>query len=207
MDSQKVLTICPYDFRMTRTAFGSFVLGLALVVPTVARAEGTTIVDPNHTQAFFSAKHLVLSTVQGVLPVKDAKAELAAGGIPTSIQAIMDVTKIDTHNEKRDNDLRSDRFLDAGRYPEVTFKSTKVVPGSNGAFEVEGTITIRGVTKPLTLNGKVEGAIKDQQGRTHYGYALTGSLDRTQYGVGASIPAAVVGTEIAITIQAETIVQ
>lgn len=178
---------------------------LVAVCAIAARADGPATVDPPHTSTFFSAKHLILSTVQGFIPVKEAKLNLGAGGIPVSAEAVMDLTKLDSHNDRRDNDLRSERFLDVAKYPEMTFKSTKILPGTGGSFVMDGNLTIRGVTRPVVLNGRFEGTVKDNQGRTHYGYAATTNIDRTQWGVGANVPSAIVGTEITITIELEAI--
>ncbi|MBV8152573.1 MAG: YceI family protein [Candidatus Eremiobacteraeota bacterium] len=182
------------------------VLTTLLLQPALpARAQTQAAIDLNHTGAHFAARHLVISTVQGSIPVKSVDVKLGTGYVPTSVEAVLDLTKIDTHNEKRDNDLRSDRFLAVAKYPEMTFKSTKVTPGSGGAFTVDGMLTIRGVTQPISLNGNVEGSVKDKEGRTHVGYSAVASLDRGTWGVGTSIPTAVVGSTIQITIEAEVI--
>ena len=130
---------------------------------------------------------------------------LAADNIPTSVEATLDLTKIDTHNDQRDSDLRSDKFLNVQQFPEMTFKSTKITPQSGGNFVMNGDLTIHGVTKPVTVNGNVVGKVTDQRGKTHVGYAASVTLDRTQWGIGANVPPAIVGTEINITIEAEAI--
>ena len=139
------------------------------------------------------------------MPVKSVTVSLGKDNIPTSVEAELDLTKIDTHNERRDNDLRSQRFLDAEQYPEMTFKSTKMTSEKNGHFTMDGTLTIRGVTKPVSVAGEVVGTVKDDKGHTHVGYAATTTIDRTQWNVGTTIPAAVVGNSIQITIEAEAI--
>ena len=178
-----------------------------LLASTPAALGEPTALDLNHTSTYFTAKHLLISSVPGYIPVTSAKMELASGNIPSSIEAVMDLNKIDTHNERRDNDLRSERFLDVARYPEMTFKSTKITPGKRGTFTVNGDLTIRGVTKPVVLSGSVSEAIKDDKGRTHVGYAANSTIDRTEWGIGATIPPAIVSKEIAINIEAEAILQ
>ena len=190
-----------------RAATLAFVCGIWLATASFAAAQTAVHLDPNHTTTNFSAKHLLISTVQGNIPVKSASIELGENDVPTAVEAVMDMTKIDTRNQKRDDDLRSDRFLDVAQYPEMTFKSTKVAPGSNGQFTMDGLLTIRGVAKPVVLSGVVNGAIKDKQGRTHVGYAASTTIDRTQFGVGADVPAAIVSDQISITIEAEAIIQ
>ena len=192
---------------LTHSRLGAVLVAAALLQSALpARGQGQATIDLNHTAAHFAAKHLVISTVQGSIPVKDVKLGLGAGFVPTSLEATLDLTKVDTHNERRDNDLRSDRFFDASKYPEMTFKSTKIVPGKGGAFTMDGILTMHGVSKPLTVNADVEGSIKDNQGRTHVGYSAAASVDRLEWGVGSGIPTTVVGQSIVVTIEAEVIV-
>jgi polyisoprenoid-binding protein YceI len=175
-----------------------------LLAYTPAQADAPAL-DPNHTSAHFSAKHLLISTVQGDIPVKSVKVTLGPDNVPTSVEATLDATKIDTHNDMRDGDLRGDRFLNVQQFPEITFKSTKIVPQSGGNFVMNGDLTIHGVTKPVSVNGNVVGSVKDNKGKTHVGYAASLTLDRTQWGVGANVPPAIVSTDINITIEAEAI--
>jgi polyisoprenoid-binding protein YceI len=189
--------------RLTRAVLIAAAL-FVWAAPAV-RADETPSIDPNHTSAHFAAKHLLISTVQGDIPVKSVKVTLAADNIPTSVEATLDLTKIDTHNDQRDSDLRSDKFLNVQQFPEMTFKSTKIVPQSGGNFVMNGELTIHGVTKPVSVNGNVVGSVKDGRGRTHVGYAASVTLDRTQWGIGAGVPPEVVGTNINVTIEAEAI--
>src|SRR5579883_1784804 len=111
---------------------GLLLLSAALVTaPVAVSAQSTATLDPNHTATHFAAKHLLISTVQGSIPIKSTAVSLGEDFVPTSIEAVMEMTKIDTHNEKRDDDLRSERFLDVAKYPEMTFKSTKITHQGN----------------------------------------------------------------------------
>ena len=170
-----------------------------------AFADVTATVDLNHTSAAFSVKHLTISTVSGVIPLKDARVSLGSGNIPTSAEAVFDITKVDTKVEKRDNDLRSERFFDVTKYPDMTFKSTKITPGEGTTFTMTGDLTMHGVTKPVTLSGKFEGSVKDNQGKTHLGYNAYTTVDRTQWGIGSAFPPYVVGNDITINLQVEAI--
>ena len=181
------------------------IAGLILLPGSVVVAQSAVTIDLNHTSTTFSAKHLLISNVAGYIPVTSAKVELGKGNVPTSVEAVMDLTKIDTHNDRRDNDLRSDRFLDVAKFPEMTFKSTKIVAQKGGNFVMNGDLTIRGTTKPVVVNGVVSESIKDDKGRTHVGYTASTIIDRTQWGVGSVIPPQIVGNNIVITIEAEAI--
>ncbi|MBV8425364.1 MAG: YceI family protein [Candidatus Eremiobacteraeota bacterium] len=162
-------------------------------------------IDLDNTQARFTAKHLLISTVQGFIPIKSVQIALGANNVPTSIQAALDLSKLNTSNDQRDGDLRSDQFFDVQRFPTMTFASTKITPQSGGSFVMAGNLTMHGVTKPVSLNGTVGATMKDSQGKTHVGYTATGTVDRTQWGVGSGYPDAIVGNAISITIAAEAI--
>lgn len=181
------------------------IVAASLTTGLPAYAQTSVTFDLNHTTTNFSAKHLLISTVRGNIPVRSVSGTLGPDDIPESIDAVMDLTKLDTHNEKRDDDLRSPRFLEVQKYPEMTFKSTKIVRGAGNAFVMNGNLTIHGITKPIVVNGVLEGSVKDKNGRTHVGYSATATIDRRLWDVGTSIPEAVVGNDIAIAIEAEAI--
>ncbi len=174
-----------------------------LAVPPAAGADEPSI-DSNHTQAHFAVKHLLISTVEGTIPIKSVSVVWNSSKVPTSITAVMDLTKIDTHNDQRDSDLRSEKFFNVTQFPEMTFKSTSII-GSGTNFVMNGDLTFHGVTKPIVVNGTVNGTITDSRGRTHVGYAATATIDRTQWGIGPGYPQAVVANSVAITIEAEAI--
>jgi len=176
---------------------------LFLAVAPAVRADEPSL-DPNHTQTHFAVKHLLISTVEGTIPVKSTTVVLNSSKIPTSITAVMDLTKIDTHNSQRDSDLRSDKFFNVEQFPDMTFKSTSIT-GSGTNFVMNGDLTMHGVTKPVVVNGTVNGTITDSRGRTHVGYTATATIDRTLWGIGPGYPPAVVANSVAITIEAEAI--
>jgi hypothetical protein len=104
----------------------------------------------------------------------------------------------------RDNDLRSDHFLDTAKYPTITFKSTHVEPAGPGKLRVDGDLTIHGVAKPVTLD--IEGPsepVKDPRGNLHMGASATTKINRMDFGV-SSMPG-MVGTDVAITIDVELV--
>lgn len=190
-------------------SFASILLAVLLSASasSVSSAQGSVTLDPNHTTTNFAAKHLLISTVQGNIPVKSASLTLGEDNIPKSVEAVMDLTKVDTRNEKRDDDLRSDKFFDVAHFPEMTFKSTKITPQSTSTFLMIGDLTIHGITKPIAVNGTLDGTVKDKAGHTHIGYAAGATIDRRDWGIGANVPSGIVGDDITITIEAEAIVQ
>ena len=130
---------------------------------------------------------------------------LGDGGELREADATFDLKTIDTHESDRDNDLRSARWFDVATYPLMTFKSTKIEAGPNGALTIAGDLSFHGVTKPVTLNAKFEGSIKDQKGRTHIGFSATTSFDRTDWNLGAGFPAVIVGHSITVNLEVEAI--
>jgi polyisoprenoid-binding protein YceI len=182
-------------------------LGAALAGTAVA---DTLTGDLDHSSSEFVATHLTISSVHGTIPVKSWSATTGAGDIPTSVTATLDAQGLDTKSADRDHDLHGADWFDVTKYPTITFKSTSVVPGQNGAFKLIGDLTIHGVTKPVTLDGKVVGSIVDGHGHRHVGYTATTTIDRRDFGLtwGHTTPAGVyiVGNDVTITINAEGIV-
>jgi polyisoprenoid-binding protein YceI len=189
--------------RTTRIA----ALALA-IAPALAFGQATTWnVDPAHTRVGFSVKHLVISDVKGEFSKVSGKAQLDESDLSkSSVEMTIEVASVDTRDEKRDAHLKSADFFDAAKFPTITFKSTKVVAGKDGAVTVTGDLTMRGVTKPVTLEGTISKAIVDPWGLTRRGVSFTGKLDRKEWGVSWSKVTdvgAVVGDEVKLDIQAE----
>jgi polyisoprenoid-binding protein YceI len=180
-------------------------LALALA-PALASAQATTWnVDGSHSRAGFSVKHLVISDVKGEFEKLSGKAQVDEADLSkSSVEVTIEAASISTRDEKRDGHLKSPDFFDVAKFPTLTFKSTKVVAGKDGAITVTGDLTMRGVTKPVTLDGSITGTITDPQGNTRRGVSLTGKLNRRDFGVSYG-PAAIVGDEVKLDIQAELV--
>jgi polyisoprenoid-binding protein YceI len=119
-----------------------------------------------------------------------------------SVEVTIDTASVDTRVEMRDNGLRSDHFFDVQKYPTMTFRSNKIESAGTEKLQITGDLTIRGVTKPVTLG--VEGpSINDGQGHLHMGVSATGTLNRTDFGMTGH--QGVVGDEIKLTIDAEVV--
>jgi polyisoprenoid-binding protein YceI len=175
--------------------------------PTVT----TWTIDPNHTTIEFSAKHMMFTTVKGRFPDL-AGTVTVAGDTPQS--ASVDVTikaaSIDTRTEQRDQHLRSADFLHVEQFPDVTFKSTKI-EGPKEHFTMTGDLTIRGTTRPVTLDVTYEGAGKDPWGGDRMGFNATGKIDRREFGLlwnqALETGGILVSNEIKINIDAQVIRQ
>ena len=139
--------------------------------------------DPYHTQVEFSAKHLGMMTVRGHFAEVTATGDIDVEHPENSrIEATINTMSIHTNNEVRDNDLRSSNFLEAEKYPTMTFKSTKIEPAGTDRYTLTGDLTIKGVTQPVTLNIVKYGEFNDPERMGHrIGYAAEGQFNRQDF--------------------------
>jgi polyisoprenoid-binding protein YceI len=147
--------------------------------------------DPNHTQVSFSAKHLGVATVRGnFLRVKRADIELDDPDDPTTARGTVtiDAASLDTGNEQRDQHLRSADFFDVERYPDITFSANRVEPDGDDTYRVTGDLTIKGETRPVTLEYEHGGVVTDPFGNTKAGGTLSGTINRSDWGLKWNVP-------------------
>ena len=139
--------------------------------------------DPSHTLVEFSAKHLMISTVKG--RITDVEGVIHADEkdvTNSSVEATLKAASLDTRTEQRDNHLRSADFLEVEKYPEIKFRSTRI-EGDRQAFKLTGDLTIRGITRPITLDVTFEGQTKDPWGGERIGFSASGKIDRRDFGL------------------------
>jgi polyisoprenoid-binding protein YceI len=140
--------------------------------------------DPMHTQVEFSAKHLGMMTVRGNF------AEISATGniYPddperSTVEVTINTVSIRTHNDQRDKDLRSSNFLEADKYPTITFKSTSIKAEGPDKGKLTGELTIKGNTRPVTLNVIKYGEFNDPRMGHRIGYAAETKINRKDFGM------------------------
>lgn len=167
-------------------------------------------IDPAHTSVQFSVRHLMISNVRGEF-TKLGGVIVGDESNPTAarIEATIDTTSIDTRNAKRDEHLRGPDFLDTGKFPTMTFRSTKIEKAGDGKWKVTGDLTLHGVTKPVVLDVTTSAARKDPWGNLRAGAQAETKINRQDFGVrynsaleGGGV---VVGDEVTVTIDAEAV--
>lgn len=194
-----------------RTSLPVFRLAIQLPV-LVALASGlsamaqtqTWYLDPNHTSAQFSVRHLGISTVRGTFNKTSGVVVDSQDLSKASVNVTIDASSVDTRVEMRDKDLRSPNFFDVAKYPTITFQSKRVEAAGAGKLKVTGDLTIHGVTKEVVLD--VDGPtppMKDPRGTSHRGLSATTSLSRADYGMTFDAP--MVGDQISLQIDSEMV--
>ncbi|MBE0656940.1 MAG: YceI family protein [Bryobacteraceae bacterium] len=177
-------------------------LAVAALLPAFAQ---TYTIDTAHSSAQFSVRHLMVSNVKGEFNKMTGSITWdASKPAAISIDATIDVNTISTREPKRDEHLRSADFFDAAKYPSITFKSTRAWE-SGGKWMVAGNLTLRGVTKPVTLT--VDGPtaeLKDPWGMLRRGATATTTINRKDFGLGwnkaLETGGVMVGEEVQITL-------
>jgi len=165
-------------------------------------------IDPAHSEINFKVKHLVVSNVRGHFDNFDASIETNKEDFSDAkISFEADVKSINTNNEQRDNHLKSADFFDAENHPKMTFESTAVKKISDHEMEVKGKLTLRGVTKDVTLNVIYNGVVSGFGDVKVAGFEISTKLNRFDYGLQwnalTEAGGVVVSNEVKIEIQAE----
>ena len=172
----------------------------------------TWTLDPTHSIAEFSVKHLVVTTVKGRFREVEATLNIDEDNIEnSSVTANIDVASIDTNLADRDAHLRSDDFFNAEQYPKINFQSTRVEKVKGDKYLVHGDLTIRDVTRPVALDAEFEGEINDPWGNRRAAFTATTQISRKEFGVrwnqALETGGAVVSDNVKITLHIEAIEQ
>jgi polyisoprenoid-binding protein YceI len=148
---------------------------------------GSWTIDPVHTHVGFVIKHMMVSKVRGRFTSFSGQIITAADPLDSSVTATVEVSSIDTDNEMRDNHIRSADFFDAENHPDMAFASTKVRV-EDGEFFIDGDLTIRGITKPVTLAVETPEFGPNPQGGMKAGFSATTEVNRDDFGVSYNGP-------------------
>lgn len=167
-------------------------------------------IDTAHSEIGFKIKHLVISTVSGKFTSFEGQLEGDPQDLKNAkISFSAEVESINTGNEQRDGHLKSADFFDAANYPKLTFVSTSIVNKDGAEYKVTGDLTIRGVTKPITLTVEFGGTQVNFYGQTVAGFEITGKINRHDFGLTWSAVTEaggiVVSDEVKLVIDAELV--
>lgn len=180
----------------------------ALGAPLTLAQSTTWKIDPAHSEVDFVVRHMSVSNVHGRFGgVNGTIIRNPSDLSKSTVSVTIDVGSVDTGVGPRDTDLKSSNFFDAAQFPTAIFKSTSV-SGTATHLQVEGDLTLHGVTRPVTLD--VDGPSPTMPGmdhKPHSGYSATATINRKDFGVGPKYPDSVVGDQIKLTIDLEVVEQ
>jgi polyisoprenoid-binding protein YceI len=168
-------------------------------------------IDPKHSTAEFAVRHVMVATVKGHISGIDGTIRLDEGD-PTrsSVEATLDPSTIDTREPQRDAHLRSSDFLDAERFPTITFRSTRIEPAGD-RFQVVGDLTLHGVTREVALDTELVGRHRDPWGSERAGLSAQTVVDRRDYGLtwnqALEAGGVLVGNDVRVTLEVEAVRQ
>jgi len=186
------------------TLFASIAITVFLFAFTVVtNTEWTN--DKAHTKVGFSITHLMISDVEGsfknaIIKLTSTKEDFTDAEVEFSAEA----ASISTDNEKRDAHLQSPDFFDVAKFPTLTFKSTSFKKAKEAnTYIVKGNLSMHGVTKPVTLNAVAKTGVNPMSKKTVAGFKITGTVLRSDFGIGGSMPTAMISDEVQISANAE----
>jgi polyisoprenoid-binding protein YceI len=167
-------------------------------------------VDPMHTQLEFSAKHMGLMTVKGHFTGVQAAIDLNEDDFTaSSVEATIDTHTLITNDERRDAHLKSPDFLHVERFPTITFKSTRIDRAAHDRYTMTGDLTIRDVTRPVTLDVVYSGQAKDPRGGVHGGFSAHSTINRKDWGltwnVALEAGGLLVGEDVKLALEVEVV--
>ena len=171
---------------------------------------GTWTLDPAHSEVSFTVRHLAISKVRGTFDSFDATIVTAENPEESTLVATIDMNSINTNQKDRDNHLRTSDFFAIDEYPTMEYRSTGIRQDGDD-FLLDGELTLRGVTKPVTLRGEFGGIITDGYGQTKAGASGSAKINRKDFGVNwnAALEGGglTLGDDVTITIEGQVVLQ
>jgi polyisoprenoid-binding protein YceI len=163
--------------------------------------------DKAHSQLNFGVAHNTISEIDGTFSTASATITASKDDFSdATVELTADVNSINTGVEQRNNHLKSPAFFDAAKFGTLTFKSTSFKKTGDKSYEVTGDLTLHGVTKSVTLKAVLNGTIVSPQSKkTIAGFKVTGTVKRTDFGIGTDFPTTVVGDDVQLNANAEFI--
>ncbi|HEX8082616.1 MAG TPA: YceI family protein [Jatrophihabitans sp.] len=182
---------------------------MTLATPTIpGYLTGTWSIDPVHSDVSFSVRHMMVSKVKGRFGSFSGTIVTAENPADSSVTAEIDLSSIDTNNAQRDDHIRSRDFFEVEKYPTMTFASTSLK--ADGAdYLLTGDLSLKGVTKGVTLKLELNGIGPDAYGGTRAGFSAKTEISRKEFGVDIDMPmdggGVVIGDKISITLEIEAV--
>jgi polyisoprenoid-binding protein YceI len=174
-------------------------------------APGTWTLDPGHTDVSFTARHLMVTKVRGRFPLASGSITIAPNPLDSSVEATIDVANVDSGDAARNEHLRSADFFDSADHPTATFRSTKVEAEGDGTYRLLGDLTIKDVTRPVTLELEYLGTISSPWGDQRAGFSATTEVSRKDWGLEWNVVleggGVVVSDKVRLQIDAEAVLQ
>jgi polyisoprenoid-binding protein YceI len=175
-----------------------------------AALAGDWDVDSSHSAAQFGVKHMMISTVRGSFEKMTGTVKVDDKDVTKSVIDItIDAKSINTRDAKRDEHLRTPDFFDVAKHPSITFKSKKIEKAAGNKLKITGDLTMRGVTKPVTLTAEVSNPVKSPWGQTVRGVSASGKINRKDWGLTwnkvLEAGGVAVGEEVELQIDAELV--
>jgi polyisoprenoid-binding protein YceI len=172
---------------------------------------GVWAIDTTHTDVSFTARHLMVTKVRGRFAVSGGEVRIADDPLESSVEATLDVASVNSGEAARDEHLRSADFFDVEHFPTITFRSTRVEAAGDGEYRLTGDLTIKDVTRPVTLDLEYLGTVASPWGDQRAGFSASTEISRKEWGLGWNVAleagGVVVGDKIKLDIDAETILQ
>ncbi|SDF20348.1 Polyisoprenoid-binding protein YceI [Blastococcus aurantiacus] len=171
---------------------------------------GTWDIDASHSTVGFSVRHMMVSKVRGYFREFSGELVTAADPSQSSVTATIDMDSIDTRQEQRDAHIKSADFFDVGNHTVMTFRSTGV-RAEGEDWHVDGELTLKGITKPVTLELELNGFGPDAYGGTRAGFSAKTVISRSEFGVDIAMPmdggGVVVGDKINVELEIEAVLR
>ncbi len=164
---------------------------------------GTWTIDPVHSDVSFVVRHLGVTRVRGTFDQVEGTIVTAEDPLESQVTAVIKTASVNTRNDMRDDHVRTEDFLDVEKYPEMTFTSTGI-RAEDGVYLIDGDLTLRGVTRPVTLETEVGGFGPGmQEGSAVAGFSATTEISRSDFGVTGGAAGAAVSDKIKISLDIE----
>ncbi len=185
--------------------------GLRVVDGRSLPAAGTYVIDPTHTRVGFVARHLMVTKVRGAFREYTGSITIGEDVASSTAEATIQIASVDTGTADRDAHLRSGDFFDAETYPTMTFGNAKVVSRDGDDLVVEGDLTIKDVTRPVSLEVELDGVANDPFGNTKLAITAKTEIDREDFGLTWNVAlesgGVLVSKKITIEIEAQAVLQ